>query len=454
MKNKWLHRSFNGSIDWLLIKNGNWENDMFSDRVKIEVRAGKGGDGAISFRREKFIPKGGPNGGDGGKGGDIIFEADGKIGTLIDLYNHPHQRAKNGENGGGNNKTGKRGEDLRVKVPPGTVIKDALTGQILADLIDENQEVKIANGGQGGKGNYRYKSSIRRRPRFAQKGEPGEEKSLELTLKVIADVGLVGYPNVGKSTLLSQISSAKPKIADYPFTTLDPNLGVVKVDEFKSFVVADIPGLIEGAHLGTGLGDKFLKHIERTKIILHILDGSKIKSENPLNDLKVIRNELKSFSEELVKKPQLIAINKSDLIIFEKDMMEIEKTFKNEGYEKVYFISALKRKGLSELIYGLSNYIDEVVKSEKDKKDKQEPQKVTVYKFTPRFTITKKEDLFEVSGKEIEKVAAMTDFNNEEATEYFQKIIKNMGLEKALVKKGIKEGDLVKIKEKSFYFFN
>jgi len=426
---------------------------MFSDRVKIEVKAGKGGDGAISFRREKYIPKGGPNGGDGGRGGDIIIEADSRIGTLIDLYNHPHQRAENGENGRGTNKTGKEGEDLTIKVPLGTIIEDADNGEILADLVTEYQKVKIAQGGQGGKGNYRFKSSTRRRPGFAQKGEPGEEKKLILTLKVIADIGLVGYPNVGKSTLLSRISSAKPKIADYPFTTIDPNLGVVRVDEFKSFIVADIPGLIEGAHRGTGLGDKFLKHIERTKIILHIIDGSKIKKENPLEDLRVINNELEKFSEKLAKKPMLIAVNKCDLFFSEKDINDLKKIFKKEGYEEVYFISALQGKGLKELIYGLSHHIDEITKSEKIETPDIEPQKVVVYKFAPRFNISKKDNIYSVSGKEIEKIAAMTDFNNEEATEYFQKIIKKMGMEKALIKQGIQEGDMVKIKEKSFYFY-
>ena len=429
------------------------ESVMFSDSVKIEVRAGKGGNGAISFRREKFIPKGGPNGGDGGKGGDIIFEADSRIGTLIDLYNHPHQRAKNGENGGGSNKTGKEGEDLIIKVPLGTVISEVDSDDILADLVVEHQKVKIAQGGQGGKGNYRFKSSIRRRPRFAQKGEPGEVKKLVLILKIIADIGLVGFPNVGKSTLLSRISSAKPKIADYPFTTIDPNLGVVRVDESKSFVVADIPGLIEGAHQGTGLGDKFLKHIERTKIILHVIDASKIKKINPLVDLEVINSELKKFSKKLVKKPMAIAINKCDLSLSEKDIKDLEKIFKGKGYKKIYFISALLGKGLKELIYGLSSIIDETVANERMDEKKTELQKIAIYQFEPKFNINKNNDIYEITGKEIEKIAAMTDFNNEEALEYFQKIIKKMGLKKALIKKGIREGELVKIKEKSFYFF-
>jgi len=427
---------------------------MFTDRVKIEVRAGKGGDGAVSFRREKYIPKGGPNGGDGGKGGDILFKAERRIGTLIELYFHPHQRATNGENGQGSNKTGKEGEDLIIKVPIGTIVTDAVSGLVLADLVIEDQIVNIARGGQGGKGNYRFKSSVRRRPRFAQKGEPGEEKKLVLTLKIIADVGLVGYPNVGKSTLLSRISSAKPKIANYPFTTISPNLGVVKVGDVKSFIVADIPGLIEGAHRGLGLGDKFLKHIERTKIILHIIDASKLIKDNPLADLKVIQNELKNFSEELVKKPTLIALNKCDFFHSLEEIEDFKRIFKEKGFNNLYCISALTGMGLKELIYGLSSMVDDIVNNEDVEIFKDESKKEILHQFEPKFRITKKDNIYEISGKEIEKISVMTNFNNEEATEYFQKIIKKIGLEKALIKEGIQEGDLVKIKEKSFYFFH
>jgi len=426
---------------------------MFVDRVKIEVRAGRGGNGAVSFRREKFIPKGGPNGGDGGKGGDVIIEADDKIGTLIDLYNHPHQRAKNGESGQGSNKTGKNGEDLIIKVPLGTIVEDMDNSTILGDLTENGQRIIVACGGRGGQGNFRFKSSIRKSPRFAQKGEPGEEKKLYLSLKIIADVGLVGYPNAGKSTLLSRISAAKPKIADYPFTTLNPNLGVVIVDETKSFIAADIPGLIEGAHQGTGLGDKFLKHIERTKIILHIIDGSIIKKEDPLYSFRAINKELNSFSEKLTRKPQIIAINKCDLASVKENIPYFKDVFNKEGYQ-IFPISALTGEGLNKLIYGLSSLLDELKEKEKEKGTITEalPQKEAVYKFTPRFVINKKGDLYEVTGAEIERIVAMTNFNNEEAIDYFQKIIKKMGLEKALIKKGIEEGDQVKIKEIVFTF--
>jgi len=426
---------------------------MFVDRVKIEVRAGKGGNGAVSFRREKFIPKGGPNGGDGGKGGDIIIEADDKIGTLIDLYNHPHQRAKNGESGQGSNKTGKNGEDLIIKVPLGTVVEDMNSSTTSGDLIKNGQRVIVVRGGRGGLGNYRFKSSVRRSPRFAQKGEPGEEKKLCLSLKIIADVGLVGYPNTGKSTLLSRISAAKPKIADYPFTTLSPILGVVSVDETKSFMAADIPGLIEGAHQGTGLGDKFLKHIERTKLILHVIDGSTIKKEDPLCSFRAINKELNNFSEKLIKKPQLIAINKCDLPSFEENIDCLKDAFQKEGF-KIFTISALTGVGLKTLIYAVSSFLDELKLKEKETIIEVLPKKEAVYKFTPQFEINKKGDIYEVTGAEIERIVAMTNFDNEEAIDYFQKIIKKIGLEKALIKKGIKEGEQVKIKEIVFTFSN
>jgi len=424
---------------------------MFIDRVKIEVKAGKGGNGAVSFRREKYVPKGGPDGGDGGKGGDIIIEADDKISTLIDLYNYPHQRARNGENGRSSNKKGKDGENLIIKVPPGTIIEDVNQSVVLDDLIYSEQKIIVAKGGQGGQGNVRFKSSVRKAPRFAQLGEPGEEKKLYLSLKVIADVGLVGYPNVGKSTLLSRISSARPKIADYPFTTRNPHLGVVKVDEVKSFIVADIPGLIEGAHQGVGLGDKFLKHIERTKIILHIIDSSEIKKNDPLYHFKTINKELSCFSEELARKPQVIAVNKCDLPSNEKNTEILKKYFTKERHQ-VFFISALTGIGLSNLIYYLSSFLENLRLKEKSEMPEILPEKEVIYKFKPRFTIIKKENIYEVSGEEIERIVAMTNFDNEEALDNFQKIIKKIGLESALIKKGIKEGEEVKIKEKIFTF--
>jgi len=333
------------------------------------------------------------------------------------------------------------------------VVEDMDGSTILGDLTENGQRIIVVRGGQGGQGNFRFKSSVRRSPRFAQKGEPGEEKKLGLSLKIIADVGLVGYPNAGKSTLLSRISAAKPKIADYPFTTLIPNLGVVIVDETKSFIAADIPGLIEGAHLGTGLGDKFLKHIERTKIILHVIDGSMIKKEDPLHSFRAINKELNNFSEKLTKKPQIIVINKCDLASVKENMSCLKDVFHKEGYQ-IFPISALNGEGLNKLIYSLSSLLDELKVKEKEAILKVLPKKERVYKFTPRFIINKEEDIYEVTGAEIERIVAMTNFNNEEAVDYFQKIIKKMGLEKALIKKGIKEGNQVKIKEIVFTFSN
>lgn len=430
---------------------------MFIDRVKIEVKAGKGGNGSISFRREKYVPKGGPNGGDGGKGGNIIIQADQKIGSLEELYYHPHQKAENGESGQGGNKKGKDGQDLIIKVPLGTIIEDLDKSEILGDLMEDGQQLMVARGGQGGWGNARFKNSIQQAPRFALRGEPGEEKRLVLTLKVIADVGLVGFPNAGKSTLLSHISSAKPKIADYPFTTVIPHLGVVGVDDFRSFIAADIPGLIEGAHQGAGLGDKFLKHIERTKLILHLVDGTRIKEEDPLYSFRVINQELKEFSEELAKKAQVIAVNKGDLTETRKNYATFKKAFAEEGYtHPLFLISALSGEGIKDLILYLADYLEEYKeKEELDKtKDKLVASREAVYKFSPPFVVTKKGKIYEVAGKEIERIVAMTDFDNQEAVAHFQKIIKKIGLEKALIKQGIKEGEEVKIGEKIFTFFH
>lgn len=316
----------------------------FVDEAKIFVRGGKGGDGVIAFRREKFVPKGGPWGGDGGKGGDVILKAVRNKKTLVDFYFNKHFFAENGENGGSNNKKGKDGEDLIIEVPCGTVVKEIIDDKevVIADLLNEGDEIVVAKGGKGGLGNTHFKSPTNQAPRIATKGEKGEEKIIKLELKLIADVGLVGYPNSGKSTLLSKISKARPKIADYPFTTLEPNLGVVDLGDFRSFVVADIPGLIEGASKGKGLGIKFLKHIERTKLIVHLID----MSENDIINRYIhIRKELENYSKELVKKKEIVVGNKIDLEK-SKENMEKAKSYFNE----IYFISALKGEGIKELL--------------------------------------------------------------------------------------------------------
>lgn len=332
----------------------------FIDIARIYVKAGNGGNGIVSFRREKYVPKGGPDGGNGGRGGHIILKANPNLTTLLDFKYKSHFRAENGKPGGSNNKTGKNGEDLIIPVPCGTVVKNALTGEMIADLLQPGQEVIVAHGGQGGRGNAEFATPTNQTPRYAEKGKPGEEFELILELKVIADVGIVGFPNVGKSTLISVISDAKPKIADYPFTTLTPNLGVVKIDIGKNFVVADIPGLIEGASDGKGLGLEFLRHIERTKVLLFLLDAT---SSNIKKDFKILENELKKYNKELLDKEKIIAINKLD-IVPENKWSELLKINFGKNYPKPIGISALTRYGVESLKYVLWEKVENYRKIE------------------------------------------------------------------------------------------
>lgn len=322
------------------------------DRVEIYVRGGDGGNGAVSFRREKFVPHGGPDGGDGGDGGSVFLEADGRKSTLSDLRFRRHYRAGRGGHGKGKNQHGRKGEDLVIKVPRGTVVRCKDTGEILADLTEEGERVLVARGGRGGWGNAHFATSTNRAPRIAQKGEPGEERWLLLDLKLIADVGLVGKPNVGKSTLLSRVSAARPKIADYPFTTTEPVLGVVELG-YHSFVLADIPGLIEGAHAGRGLGHEFLRHIERTRVLLHLLDGN---ATNPLSDLEEIAKELELFNPELLKKPRLVVVNKIDLPSVRERLPRLKESLDKQG-RPLFFISALTGEGIPELLARVSNLL-------------------------------------------------------------------------------------------------
>ncbi len=333
----------------------------FVDQAKIYVKAGNGGPGCISFRREKYVPKGGPDGGDGGDGGDVILVADPQVNTLYDFYSQVHFYAENGKPGMGKKMKGKDGEDLILKVPVGTVVKDAKTGEILGDLIKPGQNLVVASGGKGGRGNAHFATPTRQTPKIAEPGTPGEERWIILELKLIADVGLVGLPNVGKSTLLSKISAAKPKIADYPFTTLQPNLGVVKLFDGNTFVVADIPGLIEGAHKGIGLGHNFLKHIERTRLLLYILDVS--RGKEILKDYEVLRNELKLFNPTLLEKEYFLALNKIDLIIDLEKLEDVIKYFHQKKIE-VYLISAVTGQGVLELVYALWNKLEKIKKKE------------------------------------------------------------------------------------------
>lgn len=326
----------------------------FIDEAKIYVKAGDGGNGVVSFRREKFIPKGGPDGGDGGHGGDVCFEATTSLNTLLDFRYKKKYVAQNGRPGEGNNRSGRSAPTLFIPVPVGTLIKDANTLEVLADLTTEGQRCVVAKGGKGGRGNAHFATPVRQTPRFAEKGAPGEEKEVVLELKLLADVGLVGFPNAGKSTFLSAVSSAKPKIADYPFTTLTPNLGVVKIGEMKSFVIADIPGLIEGAHRGEGLGISFLKHVERTKLILHFIDLSLTRFHTPLKGFEIINKELALFNEELVKKPQIVVINKMDITEVRKKANAVALTFEKKGY-KVFKVSSVTKEGVDELLYYVAN---------------------------------------------------------------------------------------------------
>lgn len=322
---------------------------MFIDKVKIYVKAGDGGNGCVSFRREKFVPKGGPDGGDGGKGGDIIICADPHLKTLLDLYRRPHFKAKRGAHGEGSNRAGKDAPDVIIRVPVGTVIKDE-NGNIIADLKEKNQQVVVARGGRGGRGNARFVSPTNQAPRYAEAGEKGEEKVLILELKLIADVGLVGCPNAGKSTLLSRISHAKPKIAPYPFTTKEPILGQVQLEDGKSFIVADIPGLIEGAHAGRGLGDEFLRHIERTQLLVHLVDIMPMDGSEPIKNFQAINKELELYNPELAKRTQIVALNKIDLIKEKTKIFSLKEQINKLGYE-VYPISALTGEGVNDLLY-------------------------------------------------------------------------------------------------------
>jgi GTP-binding protein len=335
------------------------DDSMFIDKAKIHVKSGNGGNGCVSFRREAHVPRGGPDGGDGGDGGDVIFEVDENMNTLLDLHYKSHVKAKNGEHGRGKNQKGKDGNDQIVRVPPGTIVKDVKTDEIIADFTGDVTRVVVAKGGRGGYGNARFANPSNQAPRHAQPGKDGEERELELELKMIADVGLVGFPNAGKSTLISKMSAAKPKIADYPFTTLTPNLGMVRVDEIHSFVVADIPGLIEGAHDGKGLGLEFLRHIQRTTVLVYLLD---ITLKDFWEEYQILKNELECYDNDLLKKPYLIAFNKIDMLDEEPDL---DERWSDEA-DKCYFISALTGNGVNKLKYAINNILKEVRREEKN----------------------------------------------------------------------------------------
>ena len=421
---------------------------MFIDRARIQVKAGDGGDGMSSFRREKFVPKGGPSGGDGGRGGDVVFIVDNNVNTLLDFRYKRKFVAKNGDNGQTKNCYGQKAEPLYIKVPPGTIIKDEESGEVLADLTEVGQETVIVRGGRGGRGNARFVSSINRSPTFSEKGEPGEGRSLVLELKLLADVGLVGYPSVGKSSLVSMVSAARPEIAEYHFTTLVPVLGVVSLGPEHSFVIADIPGLIEGAHEGVGLGHDFLRHVERTKIIVHVVDVSGIEGRDPIEDYQRINKELKLYNERLANRPQIVAANKMDLPEAQENYQRFKEFIESEGKE-IFPISAATNEGLKELMIRVSKALDDYV---------EEPEavaEVKVYEDSaePDFAIKRDEvGDFVVVSKSLEKLVAMTKFENDEALRRFQNIWRLKGVDEALKARGIKEGDTVHVGEMEFEF--
>ena len=416
---------------------------MFTDYAKIIIKSGDGGNGAVSFRREKYVAAGGPDGGDGGRGGSIYFIVDPDSNTLVDFRFKKKFKAENGKNGEGARRYGKSGEDLYVKVPIGTLIKDAETGKIIADLSHKGQKELILPGGRGGKGNSHFATSTRQAPRFSQDGEKGIEKEVILELKLLADVGLIGFPNVGKSTFLSKTTSATPKIADYQFTTLEPNLGVVKNDYGESFVIADIPGIIEGASNGTGLGLQFLRHIERTRLLLHVIDVSGIEGRNPVDDFKTINEELKSYSEKLSKRKQIIVANKIDSMQDENLYNDLEKLAKENNME-IFKISAVTGEGISELLKRVSQVLKELPKEELY--DEVEDKKVyTLQEEQEGFTIKKEDGIFVVDGPAVDRVMRRVNLEDNESMYYFQKCLDSLGVNQKLKEAGVQEGDTVDI---------
>lgn len=420
---------------------------MFVDEVIIKVKAGNGGDGCTAFRREKYIPDGGPFGGNGGRGANIIFKTDLGLRTLLDLRYQKLIKAPKGENGSGKNQNGKGAKDVVIKVPVGTTVKDMDTGLIIADLTKENEEVVVATGGRGGRGNTAFATATNPAPNFSEHGEPGEEKTLKVELRLLADVGFVGMPSVGKSTTLSKISASKPKIAAYHFTTLVPNLGVVRTIDGRTFVAADLPGLIEGASLGEGLGDKFLKHIERTRVIAHILDMSGSEARDPIEDYEIIRKELKDFNEKLMTKPEIVIANKMDL----EGAKDNLKRFKEKYDIPVYETSAINSEGLDDALVAIADVLDKTQKEELFEEDAFESHVLYKFKKEQPFTITKDNDIYVVKGKEVEKLFRMTKFTDE-GTIRFARKLRAMGIDDKLLEMGAKYGDRVQIMDLIFEF--
>ena len=417
---------------------------MFTDYTKIIIKSGDGGNGAATFRREKYVAAGGPDGGDGGKGGDIYFTVDKDKNTLIDFRYNKRYKAGNGQNGSGNHCNGRYGEDLYVKVPIGTVVKDAETGKVIADLSKPNQTELILKGGRGGRGNSHFATPTRQAPRFSEDGDKGEEKEVILELKLLADVGLLGYPNVGKSTFLSKVTEARPKIANYHFTTLEPNLGVVKTKSGDGFVIADIPGIIEGASEGIGLGLQFLRHVERTRLLLHFIDVSGEEGRDPVEDYKTINKELKKYSEKLSKRKQIIVATKIDVMQDETNLKKLEELAKKEKLE-IYKISSVTGEGIEKLI----DHVTEVLKTlpKEDLIDIEEKMVYTLEDKTQEWTARKQGDIFIVEGRAVDRLMGRINIEDNESMYYFHKCLKNMGIDDKLKELGICDGDTVIISD-------
>jgi len=414
---------------------------MYFDEVVIEVTGGKGGDGVIQFRREKYVPRGGPDGGDGGHGGSILLEVDQHKNTLSEFRHKKQFQAQDGTRGKGKNQTGASGDDLVLKVPPGTLVFDESDGSLMGDLVDQGQQLQVCKGGRGGRGNTRFKTSKNKAPRIAEKGEPPEEKKLRLELKLIADIGIIGVPNAGKSTMLSVVSNAKPKIAPYPFTTLQPNLGVVELDNDIQLILADIPGLIEGAHRGEGLGHDFLRHIQRTRVLIHLLDGV---SEEPILDFAQINSELALFDPALGDKPQIVVLNKMDLPDVEKKWPQVKSQLLEKGYQDVFSISAITRQGIMPVLYRAAQLLEETPAYEY--KVVVDDDALPVYRFDKdpqNYVILKTDRGWRISGEAIERAAAMTYWEHFQSIRRFHRILEAMGVDEAMKEAGVIPGDLV-----------
>lgn len=427
---------------------------MFADHAKIYVRSGKGGDGHVSFRREKYVPNGGPDGGDGGMGGSVIIEIDKGMNTLSDYRHVRKYCAEHGENGGKRNCTGKNGKDIILKVPEGTVIKEAESGKVITDMSGANERFVLLSGGKGGNGNQHYATSTMQAPKYAQPGQPAKELNLLLELKVIADVGLVGFPNVGKSTFLSRVSNAQPKIANYHFTTLNPNLGVVDLEGAKGFVIADIPGLIEGASEGIGLGHEFLRHVERTKVMIHVVDAAGTEGRDPIEDIHAINKELALYSEELSKRPQVIAANKIDVLYQDRNEVldRLKKEFEPMGYT-VFPISAVSGEGVRELLYHVRHMLDEINEEPTIFEQEYDPEILTFSEEPYTVTYDQDADEYVVEGPRIEKMLGYTNLESEKGFVFFQKFLKETGILDELERLDIKEGDTVRMYGLVFQYY-